>query len=100
MKNIESDLGVGSTATPVDPAGNFPYITPAHRSLTAKALRAKPELYTKFANVKTPGGFTFDQAIQCGMDAPHLGVGIVAAEKASYDAYKEIFDIIIEGWHG
>ena len=45
-------------------------------------------------------GFTLDQAIQCGIDAPHLGVGIVAGEAASYDTFKEIIDIVIEGWHG
>jgi creatine kinase len=45
-------------------------------------------------------GFTFDQAIQCGMDAPHLGVGIVAGEAAAYDTYKDMMDLVIEGWHG
>ena len=45
-------------------------------------------------------GFTFDQAIQAGFDAPHLGVGIVAGEAAAYDTYKEIIDMVIEGWHG
>ena len=100
VKKIETDLGVGNSTAPVDPAGNFPKITPAHRSITCKALLARPELYTKFANVKTPMGFTFDQAIQAGIDAPHLGVGIVAGEPAAYDSYKEIMDIVIEAWHG
>lgn len=45
-------------------------------------------------------GFTFDQAIQAGLDAPHLGVGIAAGEAASYECYKDIMDIVIEGWHG
>lgn len=45
-------------------------------------------------------GFTFDQAIQAGLDAPHLGVGIVAGEAASFEVYKEIMDIVLEGWHG
>jgi creatine kinase len=45
-------------------------------------------------------GFTFDQAIQAGLDAPHLGVGIVAGEAAAYQVYKDIMDIVIEGWHG
>ena len=45
-------------------------------------------------------GFSFDQAIQCGMDAPHLGVGIVAGEAAAYDTYKDMMDLVIEGWHG
>jgi creatine kinase len=101
VKNIESDLGIsrGGKAA-VDPVGNFPYITPKHRSLTCKALREKPELYAKYAGVKTPMGFTFDQAIQAGLDAPHLGVGIVAGEPAAYHVYKDIMDIVIEGWHG
>lgn len=45
-------------------------------------------------------GFTFDQAIQAGLDAPHLGVGIAAGEPAAYECYKEIMDIVLEGWHG
>jgi hypothetical protein len=42
----------------VDPIGNFPYITAKHRSLAVKALKKDPSLYAKFANVKTPMGFT------------------------------------------
>lgn len=37
---------------------------------------------------------------KAGLDAPHLGVGIAAGEAASYDVYKDIMDIVIEGWHG
>ncbi len=59
VKGIEKDLGI--TAAPaVDPVGNFPYITDKHRSLACKALRKDPSLYAKYANVKTPMGFTFD----------------------------------------
>ena len=75
-------------AAAVDPIGNFPVITDKHRSLAAKALKADPSLYAKYANVKTPMGFTFDQAIQAGIDAPHLGVGIAAGEAAAYTTYK------------
>ncbi len=97
---IKKDLGLSSGSAPVDPVGNFPLITDKHRSLTCKALKNDPSLYAKYANVKTPMGFTFDQAIQAGLDAPHLGVGIAAGEAASYDVYKDIMDIVIEGWHG
>lgn len=99
VKGIEKDLGVVSPPQ-VDPVGNFPYITDKHRSLTCKALKAKPELYANNANKTTPMGFTFDSAIQAGLDAPHLGVGIVAGEAAAYDTYKDIMDVVIEGWHG
>jgi len=98
---IKADLGVGSKAgQTVDPVGNFPLITDKHKSLACKALREDPSLYAKYCNVKTPMGFTFDQAIQAGLDAPHLGVGIAAGEAASYDVFKDMMDIIIDGWHG
>lgn len=84
----------------MDPIANFPLITDKHRSLACKVLREKPEIYAHLCNKKTPMGFTFDQAIQAGLDAPHLGVGIAAGEAAAYTVYKEIFDPVIEGWHG
>ena len=97
-------LGLGCRASEsdasVDPVGNFPHITDKHRSLTCKILKAKPEIYAHLCNKKTPMGFTFDQAIQAGLDAPHLGVGIVAGEAAAYKIYKEIIDPVVEGWHG
>lgn len=37
---------------------------------------------------------------KAGLDAPHLGVGIAAGEAAAYEVYKDIMDIVIEGWHG
>lgn len=101
VKLIEKDLGISApTKATVDPVGNFPYITEKHKSLMAKTLRSNPEIYGKLCNKTTPMGFTFDQAIQAGLDAPHLGVGIVAGEAASFEVYKEIMDPVIEGWHG
>lgn len=99
VKAIENDLGIKS-GPKVDPVGNFPFITDKHRSLTCKALKANPSLYAKYCNVKTPMGFTLDQAIQAGLDAPHLGVGIAAGEAASYESFKDLMDEVIFGWHG
>ena len=55
--------------------GNFPLITHKHRSLTCKALKKDPSLYAKYANVKTPMGFTFDQAIQVSLPAGNAATG-------------------------
>lgn len=99
VRAIEKDLGIKASAK-VDAVGNFPHITDKHRSLTCKALRANPELYANNCNKRTPMGFTFDHAIQAGLDAPHLGVGIVAGEAAAYETFKDIMDIVLEGWHG
>lgn len=102
LGRIEKDLGIKKCCqcTKSNAMDNYPAISDKHRSLTCKALKANPELYAKYANVKTPMGFTFDQAIQAGLDAPHLGVGITAGEAAAYQSYKDIMDIVIEGWHG
>lgn len=100
VQKIEKDLGIGCKSAEVDPIGNFPTITDKHRSLTCKTLKANPDIYYRLCNKKTPMGFTFDQAIQAGLDAPHLGVGVVAGEAASYEVFKEIMDPVIEGWHG
>lgn len=103
VNSIKRDLGIGccdkKTAL-VDPIGNFPHITAKHRSMASKYIKANPESYALNCNKKTPMGFTFDQAIQCGLDAPHLGVGIAAGEAAAYTTFKDIMDAVIEGWHG
>lgn len=103
VKNIESDLMVSKTDKSsgyVDPVANFPIITPKHRSLAANVLLNRPDLYTKYCNSVTPGGFTFDQALQAGIDAPHLAVGVVAGDEESYETFKDFMDAVIEGWHG
>lgn len=96
---ISNDLGI-KAAPQVDPVANFPYYGPKHRSLMVKAFKEHPEFYAKYCNKKTPMGFTFDSAIQAGLDAPHLGVGIIAGEAAAFETYKDIMDFVIEGWHG
>lgn len=103
VKNIESDLMSKSdkpNPTYVDPVANFPVITPKHKSLAAAVLQNRPDLYTKYCNTVTPSGFTFDDAIQAGIDAPHLGVGVVAGDEESYETFKDFMDAVVEGWHG
>ncbi|RLO08770.1 hypothetical protein DYB28_006073 [Aphanomyces astaci] len=77
---------------------NYPYFTPKHKSLMAKHLTV--ELYDKLKDVKTAKGYTLDDAIQTGLDNPHLGVGVVAGDEESYTAFKDLYDPVIEGWHG
>jgi len=96
VKAIEADLGVSDSGK--DALANYPLFTPKHRSLMAKHLT--PEIYAKLVDRKTPGGYTLDRAIQTGVDTPHLGVGITAGDEESYETFKEIFDPVIDGWHG
>ena len=76
----------------------FPEFTPAHRSLMAKELTR--DIYNSLRDKKTSTGYTLENAMQTGVDNPHLGVGITAGDEESYQVFKEIFDPVIEGWHG
>ncbi|KAF1325121.1 Creatine kinase, mitochondrial precursor, partial [Globisporangium splendens] len=84
-------------ATDAQLAG-FPQFTPAHRSLMAKHLTR--DVYAKLKDARTSTGYTLDRAVQTGVDNPHLGVGITAGDEESYHIFKDIFDPVIEGWHG
>lgn len=100
VKRIENNLGIECSSSSSSDADNFPYIGDNNRSLMAKVLREHPELYNKYKDEVSPHGATLDQCIQPGLDAPHLGVGIAAPDEESYQTFKEIFDLVIDGWHG
>ncbi|KAG3212121.1 Creatine kinase, testis isozyme [Phytophthora cactorum] len=100
LKNIERDLGISGSGASASKSkyNNYPVLTPKHKSLMAKHLT--PEIYDKLKDRKTANGYTIDQAIQTGIDTPHLGVGVVAGDEESYQTFKELMDPVIEGWHG
>lgn len=50
--------------------------------------------------MKTGKGFTLDYAMKAGVQLPHLGVGITNDGVESLNLYKELYDGIVEGWHG
>lgn len=50
--------------------------------------------------MKTSNGFTLDYAMKAGVILPHVGVGIVNDGVESLNMYKELYDKIVEGWHG
>ena len=39
-------------------------------------------------------------AIKTGVLTPHLGVGCVFGDSESYETFKELYDPVIDGWHG
>jgi len=70
-----------------------------HGNLCAMALRDHPEIYEKYKNVVTKGGVTLAKCIKTGIDNPGhphiLTCGIVAGDEESYEAFKDLFDIVI-----
>ena len=67
-------------------------------SLMCKYLT--PELYEKLKDRKTSHNFTLQRAIQSGLDNPDSSIGIYAGDAESYTLFAEIFDPIIEEYHG
>merc|ERR1711865_17292 len=66
-------------------------------SLSQKVLT--PEMYEKFCNVVGPRRYTFDMAIQCGIDG-RSGTGCAIPDEESYYLWQEWYDFIIDKCHG
>merc|ERR1712151_654639 len=58
-----------------------------------------PEFYLKFANVEGPRGFSFDEAIQCGIDTKSQ-TGMAVPDEESYYLWQDFYDAVINAYHG
>ena len=91
---VEAEKGEVTTVS------NFPDLS-QHNNWMSRSLTK--EIYDKLSVLKTPSGFTLDQAIQTGVDNPGhpfiMTVGCVAGDEESYDVFAELFDPVIEGRH-
>jgi len=77
---------------------DFPEIKSAH-SLVAKHVT--PELWGKLSGHKTAtSGFTLGQAIACAVQFDDQHCGIYAGDADSYKDFAEVFDPIIQEYHG
>lgn len=74
-----------------------PAFTDKHRSLMAKLLT--PQMFRDLKDRKTESGYTLSNAIQTGVETPHLGVGITAGDEESWEVFKDIMYPVIRGWH-
>lgn len=72
-----------------------------HNNWMAKVLTK--EIYTKLRNKVTKNGFSFDDAIQTGVDNPGhpfiMTVGCVAGDEESYEDFADLFDPVIQARH-
>jgi len=76
----------------------FPLIRSTH-SLVAKHVT--PEKWSKLGGLSTKtSGFTLGQAIACAVEFDDQHCGIYAGDADSYSVFAEVFDPIIEEYHG
>jgi creatine kinase len=76
----------------------LPAWTAEHRSLLSQLLT--PALFARLRGRRTASGYTLSNAIQTGVETPHLGVGITAGDEECYETFKDIMYPVIAGWHG
>ncbi|KAL5249748.1 hypothetical protein ACHWQZ_G018543 [Mnemiopsis leidyi] len=85
-------LGSGSSGQP------FPDIKSKH-SLVAKHVT--PEKWSKLSGIKTKtSGFTLEQAIACAVQFDNQHCGIYAGDADSYKDFADVFDPLIQEYHG
>lgn len=72
-----------------------------HSNHMSKFLTAA--MYKKLKDLKTPSGFTLDDAIRTGVENPghpHIvTVGAVAGDEESYEVFADLFDPVIDSRH-
>jgi len=79
---------------------DFPWLE-KHNNWMSKCLTK--ELYEKLREKSTPGGFTFDLAIQTGVDNPGhpfiMTCGATLGDEESYETFKPFYDLLIAKRH-
>jgi arginine kinase len=77
---------------------NYPNFPDDCRSLLSKYLTH--EVFDTLKALKTPNGFTLEQAINSGVVNPDSSIGVYAGDQDSYSVFASLFDPIIEAYHG
>jgi len=94
----EEDTQCGSHLKSSDDIKGFPIFPPGTKSLLSKFLTR--DVWDKLKNEKDAHGFTFKQAILSGCQNVDSGIGVYAGSHDSYHAFADLFDKIIEQYHG
>ena len=77
---------------------NYPIFPKECNSLLSKYLTQ--ELFETLKTKITSNGFTLEKAIRSGVENLDSGIGVYAGDKESYTTFAELFDPIIEEYHG
>ncbi|CEG35931.1 creatine kinase [Plasmopara halstedii] len=94
--DVGAPLGVDDALSSQEDSSRI--FTSKHHSLMTKHLTKT--LYDKLKDKHSSKEYTLDMAIQTSNDNPHLGVGVVAGDEECYQVFKDLYDPVIEGWHG
>lgn len=59
-----------------------------------------PEVFDKLKGLKTQLGASLLDVIQSGVENPDSGIGVYAPDADSYHVFSDLFDPIIDDYHG
>jgi arginine kinase len=93
-----SDVNVGSHLKSAQDVKEYPQFPPGTTSLLRRCLTKS--VWEKYKNVKDKHGFSFKEAIFSGCKNVDSGIGVYAGSHESYYTFSDLFDRIIEVYHG
>ncbi len=82
----------------MNPKNQFPNFPSECTSLLCKYLTK--EVFEHLKEKKTANGFTLNDAINSGVENIDSGIGVYAGDEESYTIFSELFDPIIQDYHG
>ena len=94
----EKDLVVGDHLTKPEDLNGFPVFPDGTRSLLSKYLTK--DIWQSLKDEKDSHSFSFKQAIFSGCKNTDSGIGVYAGSEDSYKKFSQLFDCIIEEYHG
>ncbi len=76
----------------------YPKFTKEYKSLMSQYLTN--DIFEKLKARKTEYGYTLKGVINSGLENPDSGIGVYAGDAQSYILFRDLFDPIIENYHG
>ena len=97
-KNGDAEVEVGSHLKSSSELTGFPKFPAGTKSLLSKCLTK--DIWEKLKNSKDKCGYEFKDAIFSGCKNVDSGIGVYAGCHDSYTSFDDLFDKIIEEYHG
>mgnify|MGYP006093354077 CR=1 FL=1 len=93
-----ADIKAGPHLKKVEDLTGFPVFPAGNKSLLCKFLTK--DIYNKYKGKKDKAGVSFEQMILSGSQNIDSGIGLYAGSHDSYTTFSDLFDKVIEEYHG
>ena len=94
----KDEIKAGPHLKKIEDLTGFPVFPPGNKSLLCKFL--SKDIYNKYKGKKDKAGVSFEQMILSGSQNIDSGIGLYAGSHDSYTTFSDLFDKVIEEYHG